>query len=82
MQLDKDIEQVRQSLMKADKIQEELDRRVFHLKTLYDVSKDIYSSTDTKTILRSFLLMSIRATSAPWKRSSPWSICPRKLRNT
>ncbi len=59
MQLDKDIEQVRQSLTKADKIQEELDRRVFHLKTLYDVSKDIYSSTDTKTILRSFLLMSM-----------------------
>ena len=59
MQLDKDIEQVRQSLIKADKIQEELDRRVFHLKTLYDVSKDIYSSTDTKTILRSFLLMSM-----------------------
>ena len=59
MQLDKDIEQVRQSLIKADKIQWELDRRVFHLKTLYDVSKDIYSSTDTKTILRSFLLMSM-----------------------
>ena len=59
MQIEKEIEQVRQSLEKADKIQEELDRRVFHLKTLYDVSKDIYSSTDTKTILRSFLLMSM-----------------------
>jgi class 3 adenylate cyclase len=59
MKIEKEIEQVRQSLVKADKIQEELDRRAFHLKTLYDVSKDIYSSTDTKTILRSFLLMSM-----------------------
>jgi class 3 adenylate cyclase len=59
MQIEKEIEQVRQSLIKADKIQEELDRRVFHLKTLYDVSREIYSSTDTKTILRSFMLMSM-----------------------
>ena len=59
MELEKDIEHIRQSLDKADKIQEELDRRVFHLKTLYDVSKDIYSSTDTQAILRSFLLMSM-----------------------
>lgn len=59
MQLERNTEQIKQSLVKTDSIQEELDRRVFHLKTLYDVSKDIYSSTDTKTILRSFLLMSM-----------------------
>ena len=59
MRIEKEIEQVRQSLIQADKIQEQLDLRVFHLKTLYDVSRDIYSSTDTRTILRNFLLMSM-----------------------
>ena len=37
----------------------ELDRRIFHLKTLYDVSKDIYGSVETQTILKNFLLMSM-----------------------
>ena len=37
----------------------ELDRRIFHLKTLYDVSKDIYSSVEVDAILRNFLLMSM-----------------------
>jgi len=37
----------------------ELDRRVFHLKTLYDVSKDIHGSVEIDAILRSFLLMSM-----------------------
>ena len=37
----------------------ELDRRVFHLKTLYDVSKDIHGSVEADAILRSFLLMSM-----------------------
>ncbi len=37
----------------------ELDRRVFHLKTLYDVSKDIHGSVEVDAILRSFLLMSM-----------------------
>jgi class 3 adenylate cyclase len=36
-----------------------LDRRVFYLKTLYDVSKDIFSSVESETILRSFLLMAM-----------------------
>ncbi len=35
----------------------ELDRRIFHLKTLYDVSKDMYSTVEVDAILRSFLLM-------------------------
>jgi class 3 adenylate cyclase len=37
----------------------ELDRRVYHLKTLYDVSREVFSSIDFETILRSFLLMTM-----------------------
>jgi len=37
----------------------ELDRRVFYLKTLYDVSKDIFASVESETILRNFLLMAM-----------------------
>ena len=37
----------------------DLDRRVYHLKTLYDVSKDIFGSVDFAAILRNFLLMSM-----------------------
>lgn len=59
MNLQAEVEQLKASLTKADQIQAELDRRVFSLKTLYDVSKDIYSSVDTETILRNFLLMSM-----------------------
>jgi class 3 adenylate cyclase len=38
-------------------VQLELDRRIFNLKTLYDVSKDIFSSTDSAATMRNFLLM-------------------------
>ncbi|MGD8766061.1 MAG: adenylate/guanylate cyclase domain-containing protein [Desulfobacteraceae bacterium] len=51
------IERLETSLKEAEHVQAELDRRVFHLKTLYDVSKDIYASVDTESILRNFLLM-------------------------
>ena len=51
--------QLKASLEKAGHIQQELDRRIFHLKTLYDVSKDIFSSVETETIIRSFLLMTM-----------------------
>lgn len=54
-----EIEQLKASLRKAKNIQAELDRRIFHLKTLFDVSKDIYSSVDIETILRNFLLMTM-----------------------
>jgi len=59
MDLQKEIEQLRKSLQRAENIQIELDRRVFSLKTLYDVSKDIFSSVETETILRNFLLMTM-----------------------
>jgi len=54
-----EIEKLRASLKEAEDVQSELDRRIFHLKTLYDVSKDIYSSVETETILRNFLLMTM-----------------------
>lgn len=44
-------------LEQAESVQLELDRRIFNLKTLYDVSKDIFSSVDSESILRNFLLM-------------------------
>ena len=54
-----EVEQLRTALKEAEHVQAELDRRVFHLKTLYDVSKDIYGSVETETILRNFLLMTM-----------------------
>jgi len=55
----KEIEKLKASLKEAESVQSELDRRVFHLKTLYDVSKDIYGIVETETILRNFLLMTM-----------------------
>jgi class 3 adenylate cyclase len=47
------------SVNSSNTIQLELDRRIFHLKTLYDVSKDIFSSVDFESILKNFLLMTM-----------------------
>ena len=54
-----EIEKLRACLKESEHVQAELDRRVFHLRTLYDVSKDIYGSVKTGTILRNFLLMTM-----------------------
>ena len=59
MDIHKEIEVLRSALHKAENIQTELDRRVFHLKTLYDVSADIFSSVESETILRNCLLMTM-----------------------
>jgi len=40
-------------------IEADLDRRTYHLKTLYDVSRDIFSSVDVDVILKNFLLMTM-----------------------
>lgn len=48
---------LRRQLERAKKVQLELDRRIFSLKTLYDVSKDIFSNVNSEVILRNFLLM-------------------------
>ena len=50
---------LKESLKEAEKVQAELDLRVFNLKTLYDVSKDIYGSVESETIIRNFLLMTM-----------------------
>jgi class 3 adenylate cyclase len=52
-------DRIEKSLREAQEARAELDRRVFHLKTLYDVSKDVYSSVETETILKNFLLMTM-----------------------
>ena len=54
-----EITHLRESLQQAEKIQAELDLRVFNLKTLYDVSRDIYGSVESETIIRNFLLMTM-----------------------
>ena len=59
MDLRTEVNRLQEELKQSEHIQSELDRRVFYLKTLYDVSKDIFSSVETETILRSFLLMAM-----------------------
>lgn len=59
MNIPRDIPDLRDSLRQTGEVRDELDRRMFHLKTLYDVSKDIYSSVETETILKNFLLMTM-----------------------
>jgi signal transduction histidine kinase len=43
----------------SDKVQDELDRQLFHLRTLYDVSHELLGLSDVKEILKSFLLMTM-----------------------
>jgi signal transduction histidine kinase len=43
----------------ADQVQAELDKQLFHLKTLYDVSHELLGLTDVSLILRNFLLMTM-----------------------
>ena len=59
MNLEKELEQLRNSLLQTERIQTELDRRDYYLKTLYDVSKDIFSSVEYEPILKNFLLMTM-----------------------
>jgi class 3 adenylate cyclase len=54
-----DIQRLQDSLKQTEEVRAELDRRIFHLKTLYDISKDLYSGAETEKILKNFLLMSM-----------------------
>ena len=54
-----EIKQLKESIKQAESVQAELDLRVFSLKTLYDVSKDIYGTVESETIIRNFLLMTM-----------------------
>ena len=40
-------------------VQTELDRRVYHLRTLYDLSRELFGRIDFEGILRNFLFMTI-----------------------
>jgi class 3 adenylate cyclase len=46
-------------LPKEEHSHHELERRIFHLKTLYDVSQDIGQLKDTETILKNLLMMMV-----------------------
>jgi len=59
MDLEKELEQLRKSLRQADLIQTELDRRIYYLKTLYDVSKDMFGIVEYELILKNFLMMTM-----------------------
>jgi class 3 adenylate cyclase len=59
MDIRREVEHLRSALKEAEHVQVELDRRIFHLKTLYDVSTDIFGSVEFETILRNFLLMTM-----------------------
>ena len=59
MDLERELDVLRNSLLQAERIQTELDRRVYYLKTLYDVSKDIFGSVEYEPILKNFLLMTM-----------------------
>ena len=59
MNSEEEIKQLKESLEKAESVQAELDLRVFNLKTLYDVSKDIIGTVESETIIRNFLLMTM-----------------------
>ncbi len=52
--LNKDLERKNLDLEKAF---EDLDRRVYHLKTLNDISRDIFSTVEFEAIINHFLLM-------------------------
>jgi class 3 adenylate cyclase len=54
-----ELKKLRESLKESKLIQDELDRRNFHLKTLYDVSQDILGRVDSETIVKNFLLMTM-----------------------
>ena len=40
-----------------ERVQAELDRQLFHLKTLYDVSRELLGLIEVKAILKNFLFM-------------------------
>ena len=54
--LNKDLQQ---KTVQLKEMLSEVDRRIFHLKTLYDVSKDIFGTVDFEPVLRNFLLMTL-----------------------
>ena len=54
-----DIKRLKKRLREAARAQRELERRMFHLKTLYDASREIGFLIDTQAILQNLLMMVI-----------------------
>ena len=50
-----------------ESMQAELDLRLFHLKTLYDVSRELLGIVDIKLILKNFLLQLYSTTLVKWR---------------
>src|SRR2546426_2921246 len=48
---------MKKRLREATRAQRELEKRMFHLKTLYDVSREIGSLIDTQAIIKNLLMM-------------------------
>lgn len=48
-----------ESSLPPETVQAELDRQLFHLKTLYDVSRELLGLAEVKAILKNFLLMTM-----------------------
>ena len=48
-----------QSSPLPEKIQTELDRQIFHLQTLYDVSRELLGVVEIEAVLKRFLLMTL-----------------------
>ena len=57
MDAKEEIKKLRAALQSSEMVQAELDKTVFSLKTLQDISADIYSSIETENIMHNFLLM-------------------------
>ncbi len=53
------------SLISPVEVRAQLDKQLFHLKTLYDVSLELLGLTDVRMILKNFLLMTMRKKSFP-----------------
>jgi class 3 adenylate cyclase len=51
------VDHLNKRLQEAARVQRELERRMFHLKTLYDVSREISGATNTQSIMNNLLLM-------------------------
>jgi class 3 adenylate cyclase len=54
-----EIQRLKAALKQSEAVQMELDKNVFYLRTLYDVSRDVYTSVETEKIMRNFLLMAM-----------------------
>jgi class 3 adenylate cyclase len=52
-------QELKKKNVQLEAVLSEVDRRVFHLKTLYDISKDIFAAIDFEVVLRNFLLMTL-----------------------